>query len=721
MAEWWESAPLAKAAPAASGGNWWESAPLVNAKPQSDPNSPEANSVMDYAMAVPTGITKGLMGLAAAPRELNDLAAKGMDWATGKPGHASLAADLGLPSYQDVKGGFESAVNTVGNKVLGTNNQVTMPEAQGSVPKMIEMGASFATPVPSGGAVNLPGTAARFAGGVASEGAGQLTEGTKYEVPVRVATGIGATVLANKGINSFQKGMASSQPRVAPNADDLREQASKAYKASEEAGGMLSPKVTNTFIAEASKKLKPQTPEGLKLAGKSEVSKIADDIAELTDQPLSLAAAQEIDEFLGDTIDRIGLHPNGAINKAGQKLIDLQSTFRRTIDDATPEGGGIIGNKDGFELLKEGRKLWSRAAKMRDIEKIITRAEMTDNPATAIKTGFKNLATNEKRMRGFTTEEVKAINKAANSGVITDILRVGGSRLIPMISGATGGFSGAVAGQAASMASRGAATALQVGKAQKAAEMIARGQAVPGMAEKAGMLTRDVGQKIPGLKSLFGAPGTTPPPMAPPSVGGTITGPAAGMSQSMAPQDAITRRPNILQDQSGSVTPKAAAAITGAAALGTIGASQIQSYLEKTRKAESGGVNNAQSPTSSAYGPFQFTRGTWQKMIEKYAPELGKRSDVQQLRSNPQLAEYMATKLAEENAGYLAKKEVPINDGSLYVAHFSGGPRAARMYIANPRAPATKFFAPFEIEANKSILKNKTIGQVIKILESKVS
>jgi len=115
--------------------------------------------------------------------------------------------------------------------------------------------------------------------------------------------------------------------------------------------------------------------------------------------------------------------------------------------------------------VKEGRRLWSKQARLRDIEKIITRAQMTQNPATSIQTGFRNLATNEKRMRGYSDQERFYINKAANGGPVVDILRVAGSRLNPIASGAVGGIGGAAAGYATSALARGGAEAVQMNKA----------------------------------------------------------------------------------------------------------------------------------------------------------------------------------------------------------------------------------------------------------------
>ncbi|MBO0358631.1 hypothetical protein J0X19_11800 [Hymenobacter sp. BT186] len=252
-------------------------------------------------------------------------------------------------------------------------------------------------------------------------------------------------------------------------ADAIKTEANKAYQFAAERGGTLKPEFTNSFI-DGAQALKPQTAAGKIVAGESTSTQLADRLQGLRDQPLSLAEAQEIDETFGDVID--GLMENGRLTKEGKKVLDLQSEFRGMIDAA--DETQIAGGREGFESLKEGRRLWSKQAKVRDIEKIITRAEMTDNPATSLKTGFRNLYLNDKRMRGFTKEERALVKKAAESGVTADILRTFGSRLLPIGGSIAGGPLGAVAGQAVSMASRSGATAVQTRKANNLARLISK-------------------------------------------------------------------------------------------------------------------------------------------------------------------------------------------------------------------------------------------------------
>ena len=134
----------------------------------------------------------------------------------------------------------------------------------------------------------------------------------------------------------------------------------------------------------------------------------------------------------------------------------------------------IGGGKEGFELVNQGRKLWSTSAKLSDIERIIQRAELMDNPAQGLKSGFRTMLNNPNRLRGFSKEERKAIRNAAESGVVTDLFRTFGSRLIPIATTATGGGIGSTAlATAGTIASRDSATRLQLGKANVLADLIA--------------------------------------------------------------------------------------------------------------------------------------------------------------------------------------------------------------------------------------------------------
>lgn len=261
---------------------------------------------------------------------------------------------------------------------------------------------------------------------------------------------------------------AITSPKVT--ADMVKKEANKAYKFAEDAGGVLSPEARNSFLDEINK-LTPQTEDEILLAGQSDFTKVIDALNIRRDKPLTLEQAQGIDEQLGDFIDS-NLHPNGKPTKIGKRIMDIQDTLRSYVRE--PDEKYLIGGKEGFDAWREGQRLWQKQIQLRDIEKILTRAEMYDNPATAIKTGFRTLANNEKRMRGYDAHTRELIKNAAESGIVSDALKTAGSRLNPIAAFATHGPVGGAAVGVLSGASRNAATRLQAGRANKVVKNIAR-------------------------------------------------------------------------------------------------------------------------------------------------------------------------------------------------------------------------------------------------------
>lgn len=269
-----------------------------------------------------------------------------------------------------------------------------------------------------------------------------------------------------------------------PTSDEIRKHAGDLFQQAERTGGILKPEFTDKFV-DVVERMKPQTEIGQIVGGDSAFTKVVDKLSQIRGRPMTLNAAQELDELLGEAID--GFIEMGRPTKQGKKLIDIQSTLRNMID--TADENLVVGGKGGFQSLKEARKMWSTSYKMGDIERIIQRAEMYDQPATAIKTGFRTLYNNPNKMRGYSDAERQAIKKAAETGVVSDLLRTAGSRLVPIVAGAsTGGLGTTAAAAAGSMASRGIAARMQVGRAENAARAVA---------ERSGLVKKEQRIKIP--------------------------------------------------------------------------------------------------------------------------------------------------------------------------------------------------------------------------------
>jgi hypothetical protein len=270
------------------------------------------------------------------------------------------------------------------------------------------------------------------------------------------------------------------QPTTAAEARDV---ASTWYQRHEDAGGAMMPtSFTNNFI-DTIKRIAPQTEEGLAIGGETEVTKLISRAEALRDKPISLAGAQEIDEALGNLIDK--QYGVKGLSKEGEQLLELQTSFREQLINAAPAGDAAA--PGAVEALKNGRAAWSQYQKMRDLERIRDRAALQDHPDTGIRAQIRSLLDNPRRSRGYTDEERAALSDAAKRGIIGGALHVFGSRLVPLIAGgsglATGGLSGmllnAAVAHPVSSAMRAGATGLANRRVRNALSTLGEGVPMP--------------------------------------------------------------------------------------------------------------------------------------------------------------------------------------------------------------------------------------------------
>jgi hypothetical protein len=139
-------------------------------------------------------------------------------------------------------------------------------------------------------------------------------------------------------------------------------------------------------------------------------------------------------------------------------------------------------------------------------------------------------------------------------------------------------------------------------------------------------------------------------------------------------------------------------------------------YVDRVVGTESGGNPTAKNPKSTATGAGQFIESTWLTMMSKYRPDLTKGKTEPQIlamRNNPTLSREMTAKYAEENGAALRKANLPVNDGTLYLAHFAGPGGAQKLLKANPNASAESILGTDAANRNGNIIRGKTAGQVI--------
>ncbi|OQM75599.1 phage tail length tape measure family protein [Manganibacter manganicus] len=148
--------------------------------------------------------------------------------------------------------------------------------------------------------------------------------------------------------------------------------------------------------------------------------------------------------------------------------------------------------------------------------------------------------------------------------------------------------------------------------------------------------------------------------------------------------------------------------------------------------AEYGNGSKYKNDNSSASGAGQFIASTWLAMFKKYFPDraaglvqtMGKAAGekyILDLRKDAKLSEAMVERYIQENSRVLQKAGVAVNDASLYLAHFLGPQGAVNLLRASPTDAVSGILGQDQINANKSILQNKTAGQVVEWAKQKMN
>ncbi|PLK27658.1 transglycosylase SLT domain-containing protein [Novosphingobium sp. TH158] len=163
-------------------------------------------------------------------------------------------------------------------------------------------------------------------------------------------------------------------------------------------------------------------------------------------------------------------------------------------------------------------------------------------------------------------------------------------------------------------------------------------------------------------------------------------------------------------------------------------------FLLAQAKIESGLKPNAEAPTSSAAGLYQFTNSTWLRTFARHGEKHGigwagaalsdpaMRTQAMALRYDPQVAALMAGELANDNRAALTASLGHEPDASeLYLAHFLGSAGAGRFLNALASDPAQSAAAllPAAAGANRSIFYTpagapRSVSEVMGLIRAKV-
>jgi len=366
--------------------------------------APAPSMGSDVAQSAATGVRQGVENMAGMFGDTNKMSGDIAGWAAGKLGLGQTGQDVAswigshatptafLPSTSDVRqltvpiAGENYQPQTVAGEYARTVGQFAPGAALG--PGSLMRKAAM-TVVPA----------------VASETAGQLTKGTAEEGPARFIGGlVGGVASAGRNVRP------TSALPAARTADDLAAEANSLYSQADQAGiTVKAPAVTKLaqnieFAAgRPNEKLRPNT------------LGIVEDAKAMAGKNVSL---QELDEFrqtIGQAMERA--QPQDA-----RTLGQIKKVVDNFADNAHPSD--IIGDVNGFDLIKRARGVWAKKAKVDTLNQIVEKAK---NQATGFENGLvvqmRQLANNPSRMAQFSKAEQAMIKSVVRRGSAHGILR----------------------------------------------------------------------------------------------------------------------------------------------------------------------------------------------------------------------------------------------------------------------------------------------------------
>ena len=264
-----------------------------------------------------------------------------------------------------------------------------------------------------------------------------------------------------------------------PTLTELRNAKNAAYKAADESGVVISRGALNRLKTELVNDLKK---EGIDKAL----------------HPKSVAAVNRILESKGqlslseiETLRKIANDAKGAIEKAdarlGAHIVDKIDDFEANLSASDVVGG----SHDSATVYRAARALNTKLSKAEQIQNLFHRAELNapnfsgSGMENALRTEFRALAKDQRKMRRFSAEEQAAIKKVALGGPVENSLRQLG-KLAPtgvvsagmgtMAGFAVGGPAGAASVPAIGLASRAAATRMTMKNALNAEKLMRTGK-----------------------------------------------------------------------------------------------------------------------------------------------------------------------------------------------------------------------------------------------------
>jgi len=262
------------------------------------------------------------------------------------------------------------------------------------------------------------GVAGREAGGYAGEVIGG-EDGIAAGRQIGSFVGSVAAPLAASATIAAPKLLAAQKEKAlikeaAPTIDRLKESAREVYKEIDDLGAVVDAGRVTGLVRDLNVSIKG---EGFNRRIHPKVSAALDEI--------SSAAGKNQKVTNLDTLRKVARSAAASIEpdeaRLGNMMVSKIDDFMDNIDQSALVGGnaGNIGEK-----YRHARQLWQRARKAEDIEYIFDKAKnQASGFENGLRTQFRTLLNNKKKIKGYSAEEVEAIQKVVRGGGAENIAK----------------------------------------------------------------------------------------------------------------------------------------------------------------------------------------------------------------------------------------------------------------------------------------------------------
>ena len=206
-----------------------------------------------------------------------------------------------------------------------------------------------------------------------------------------------------------------------PLVSDIKAQASQLYQQIDDAGVLIKSEPYNQFVN------KVKVDIGSKIR-EARNPKIADAIKELDEATGSAKTLQKMQD-LRESISTLKMSNEPSDRKFAGQIVEQLDDFMEKLD-STKLIAPAKGDVEAIKLVPQARNLWKQARKSELLDEVYRKAgiKATDPyddvaVSTKLRSAFKDLTVNKDKLRGFTKEEVQAIEQAAKGGRIENALR----------------------------------------------------------------------------------------------------------------------------------------------------------------------------------------------------------------------------------------------------------------------------------------------------------